>query len=99
MRATADKLTFKVTIIGDGAIGKTSLISKFTQGNFQEQYITNSLIYYDPLKLKREKKGKPGLILSFINRTFRFFIHFFFNKFNIIFESVCYWIITQFKFF
>jgi len=34
-----DKFTFKVTTIGDGAVGKTSLIRKFTQGNFQEQYI------------------------------------------------------------
>ena len=30
---------FKVVIIGDGAVGKTSLIKKYTQGAFQEQYI------------------------------------------------------------
>ncbi len=39
MSVNGDKFTFKVTVIGDGAVGKTSLIRKFTQGNFQEQYI------------------------------------------------------------
>lgn len=39
MSKKGDKFTFKVTVIGDGAIGKTSLIKKFTKGNFQEEYI------------------------------------------------------------
>ena len=30
---------FKVVIVGDGAVGKTSLIKKYTQGSFQEEYI------------------------------------------------------------
>ncbi|MFW9940929.1 MAG: Rab family GTPase [Candidatus Thorarchaeota archaeon] len=30
---------FKITVIGDGAVGKTSLIKKYTQGSFQENYI------------------------------------------------------------
>ncbi|MFX1503256.1 MAG: GTP-binding protein, partial [Promethearchaeota archaeon] len=30
---------FKVVIIGDGAVGKTSLIKKYTQGSFKEEYI------------------------------------------------------------
>ena len=30
---------FKVVIIGDGAVGKTSLIKKYTQGSFQKEYI------------------------------------------------------------
>ncbi|MFX1311437.1 MAG: Rab family GTPase [Promethearchaeota archaeon] len=34
-----EKFTFKVTVIGDGFVGKTSLIKKFTQGGFQEDYI------------------------------------------------------------
>ena len=33
------KLKIKVTIIGDGSVGKTSLIQKFTQGTFQTDYI------------------------------------------------------------
>jgi len=31
---------FKVTIIGDAAVGKTSLIKKYTQGSFQKEYIS-----------------------------------------------------------
>jgi small GTP-binding protein len=30
---------FKVVVIGDGAVGKTSLIKKYTQGSFQKEYI------------------------------------------------------------
>ncbi|MFX1392849.1 MAG: Rab family GTPase [Promethearchaeota archaeon] len=30
---------FKVTVIGDGAVGKTSLIKKYTKGEFNEEYI------------------------------------------------------------
>ena len=35
----SEKFTFKVTVIGDGRVGKTSLIKKFTKGKFQEDYI------------------------------------------------------------
>jgi small GTP-binding protein len=34
-----EELGFKVTIIGDGAVGKTSLIKKFTKGTFERDYI------------------------------------------------------------
>lgn len=34
------KYKFKIPIIGDGAVGKTSLIEKFTKGTFQEEYIS-----------------------------------------------------------
>ncbi len=30
---------FKITVIGDGVVGKTSLIKKFTKGGFQKEYI------------------------------------------------------------
>lgn len=36
---TKVKYTFKITVIGDGEVGKTSLIKKFTKGSFQEDYI------------------------------------------------------------
>jgi small GTP-binding protein len=34
-----NKYTFKVSVIGDGRVGKTSLIKKFTKGSFQTDYI------------------------------------------------------------
>lgn len=30
---------FKISIVGDGAVGKTSLIKKFTKGTFEKDYI------------------------------------------------------------
>jgi len=35
----SQKFSFKITIIGDGSVGKTSLIKKFTHGSFQKEYI------------------------------------------------------------
>ncbi|UCD01401.1 MAG: GTP-binding protein [Promethearchaeota archaeon] len=39
MKDTKEKYVFKITIVGDGFVGKTSLIRKFTQGTFQKDYI------------------------------------------------------------
>ncbi|MBY9014654.1 MAG: GTP-binding protein [Candidatus Lokiarchaeota archaeon] len=39
MPSTKEKFVFKITVIGDGMVGKTSLIKKFTQGSFQTDYI------------------------------------------------------------
>ncbi len=33
------KFRFKITVIGDGQVGKTSLIKKFTQGSFVQDYV------------------------------------------------------------
>ena len=33
------KFKFKITVIGDGFVGKTSLIKKFSKGSFQKKYI------------------------------------------------------------
>ena len=33
------KLKFKITVIGDGMVGKTSLIKNFTKGSFKQDYI------------------------------------------------------------
>ncbi len=30
---------FKITVIGDGSVGKTSLIKKYTKGSFKKEYI------------------------------------------------------------
>ncbi|MEJ2295239.1 MAG: GTP-binding protein [Candidatus Lokiarchaeota archaeon] len=39
MHVTGNKYTFKISVIGDGRVGKTSLIKKFTKGSFQTDYI------------------------------------------------------------
>ena len=39
MKRSVSKFIFKITVIGNGRVGKTSLIQKFTQGSFQEDYI------------------------------------------------------------
>ncbi|MHA2390519.1 MAG: Rab family GTPase [Promethearchaeota archaeon] len=33
------KFRFKITVIGNGQVGKTSLIKNYTQGNFEKDYI------------------------------------------------------------
>ncbi|MFX1346634.1 MAG: Rab family GTPase [Promethearchaeota archaeon] len=33
------RFRFKVTVIGDGRVGKTSLIKRFTQGSFKKDYV------------------------------------------------------------
>jgi small GTP-binding protein len=39
MSESSRKFQFKITIIGDGEVGKTSLIKKFTKGSFRKDYI------------------------------------------------------------
>jgi small GTP-binding protein len=39
MSDSESKFRFKITIIGDGRVGKTTLIQKFTKGEFNEDYI------------------------------------------------------------
>jgi len=34
-----EEFRFKIVIIGDGAVGKTSLIKKFTKGTFEKDYL------------------------------------------------------------
>ena len=36
---TPEEFRFKIVIIGDGAVGKTSLIQKFTKGAFEKEYV------------------------------------------------------------
>ena len=39
MSNSGKKLRFKITVIGDGRVGKTSLIKKFTRGTFETDYV------------------------------------------------------------
>jgi small GTP-binding protein len=39
MNDTENKFRFKITVIGDGQVGKTSLIKKFTEGFFNKDYV------------------------------------------------------------
>ena len=39
MSAKKLKFSFKITVIGDGAVGKTSLIKRYTKGSFTQDYI------------------------------------------------------------
>jgi len=38
-RSPKRKFRFKITVIGDGRVGKTSLIKRFTQGSFRKDYV------------------------------------------------------------
>ena len=35
----SEEFRFKIVLVGDGAVGKTSLIKKFTKGTFEKDYI------------------------------------------------------------
>ena len=35
----SEEFRFKIVVVGDGAVGKTSLIKKFTKGTFEKDYI------------------------------------------------------------
>ena len=39
MSEIGKKFRFKITVIGDGMVGKTSLIQKFTEGSFRQDYV------------------------------------------------------------
>ena len=41
-----EEFGFKITVIGDGAVGKTSLIKKFTKGTFEKDYIKTIGAHY-----------------------------------------------------
>lgn len=69
MHVTGNKYTFKVSVIGDGRVGKTSLIKKFTKGSFQTDYIKTigaQFSVFDKKVNGDEILGNPTLYLSII---------------------------------
>jgi len=36
---TSEEFRFKIVVVGDGAVGKTSLIKKYTKGTFEKDYV------------------------------------------------------------
>lgn len=55
MNDTKARFTFKITVIGDGEVGKTSLIKKFTKGSFKEDYIKTIGAQFSKYKKKIDK--------------------------------------------
>lgn len=54
---TGRKFRYKVAVIGDGRVGKTSLIKKYTQGSFKKEYIKTlgAQFYTYDKKINRDK--------------------------------------------
>ncbi|MFW9950433.1 MAG: Rab family GTPase [Candidatus Thorarchaeota archaeon] len=48
------KFLFKITFIGDGQVGKTSLIKNFTKGSFRKDYIKTIGAQFSIYKAKRD---------------------------------------------
>jgi Ras-related protein Rab-23 len=51
----AQKFRFKISVIGDGQVGKTSLIKKFTKGSFERDYVKTIGAQFS--KYEREIEG------------------------------------------
>jgi GTPase SAR1 family protein len=58
---------FKITVIGDGAVGKTSLIKKYTQGSFQKDYIKTIGAQFS--KYNEEINGNNNLDITYLIRS------------------------------
>ena len=48
---------FKITVIGDGGVGKTSLIKKYTKGSFKKEYIKTLGAQFSKYDEKIEKSA------------------------------------------
>jgi len=59
---------FKITVIGDGGVGKTSLIKKYTKGSFKKEYIKTlgaQFSKYDSFMRPTFYKGSKAAIIVF----------------------------------
>jgi len=57
MGNSGKKLKFKITVIGDGRVGKTSLIKKFTLGTFETNYVETIGAQFSKFDKEIEKLG------------------------------------------
>ena len=55
------KFRFKISVIGDGQVGKTSLIKKFTQGTFEKDYVKTIGAQFS--KFEKEIEGDEIVLL------------------------------------
>ena len=51
----SNKYIYKIIVVGDGGVGKTSLIKKFTEGSFEQDYIKTIGAQFS--KYESEKNG------------------------------------------
>ncbi|MHA1583793.1 MAG: Rab family GTPase, partial [Promethearchaeota archaeon] len=57
----AKDFIFKICVIGDGATGKTSLITRFTQGSFNKDYIKTLGAQFSRFEKKFEPKNGEAI--------------------------------------
>jgi len=54
---------FKITVIGDGGVGKTSLIKKYTKGSFKKEYIKTLGAQFSKYDEKIENSGTKRVLI------------------------------------
>ncbi|MHA1931003.1 MAG: Rab family GTPase [Promethearchaeota archaeon] len=77
------KFRFKITVIGDGQVGKTSLIKKFTQGSFVKDYVKTLGAQFS--KFDKEIKGDETRLIFWDiagQDDFRFLLPTFYRESN-----------------
>ncbi len=77
------KYRFKITVIGDGQVGKTSLIKKFTQGSFVKDYVKTLGAQFS--KFDKEIEGDEARLIFWDiagQEDFRFLLPTFYRESN-----------------
>ena len=57
----AEKNAYKVVAVGDGAVGKTSLLVSFTSGEFPGEYVPTVFDNYSAIMTYEERKVELNL--------------------------------------